>query len=163
MATAPFPQPPPTGRETRPHALQSGMAAFLVSEVAFFSTLLIAYVVFLGQSVSGPQPKDVLSLNLVLLTTACLLSSSVTVHLAEKASRAGHLAGFRMWWSVTIVLGLFFLLGTGYEWYELIFRHHLTISRNLFGTTFFTLVGFHAAHVTAGIIALSILLALSFG
>ena len=54
-----------------------------------------------------------------------------------------------------------FLAGTGYEWHELIAHHHLTISRNLFGTTFYTLVGFHGAHVTVGVIVMLILLGLA--
>src|SRR5262249_50512493 len=66
--------------------------------------------------------------------------------------------GFVLAWTATIALGLAFLLGTAYEWRELIVEHHLTISRNLFGSTFFTLVGFHALHVTIGVVAMLIVL-----
>jgi cytochrome c oxidase subunit 3/cytochrome o ubiquinol oxidase subunit 3 len=85
----------------------------------------------------------------------------VTIHLAERALRQGSEVGFRLWWTLTIALGVVFLVGTGYEWYDLITRHHLTISRNLFGTTYYTLVGFHAAHVTGGVIIMVIVLSLS--
>jgi cytochrome c oxidase subunit III len=141
-----------------PHKV--GMIAFLISEVAFFGTLIVAYVSFLGQPMTGPTPAT-LSLVLVSFTTLCLLSSSVTIHYAEKALHAGKSAEFRRLFGATIGLGVVFLAGTAYEWYDLIYQHGLTISRNMFGTTFFTLVGFPAAHVTIGVIIMSILLALA--
>ena len=70
---------------------------------------------------------------------------------------------FRRLWAATIGLGVLFLLGTAYEWHELITRHHLTISRNLFGTTYYTLVGFHGLHVTAGVVVMLIMLGLALG
>jgi cytochrome c oxidase subunit 3/cytochrome o ubiquinol oxidase subunit 3 len=99
-------------------------------------------------------------LPLVIGTTICLLASSGTVHLAERALRGGARAGFVMWWSATIVLGVVFLAGTAFEWHGLIYREGLTISRNVFGSTYYTLVGFHALHVTAGVITLLIVLGL---
>ena len=101
-----------------------------------------------------------LSLPLVICTTICLLSSSGTIHLAEKHLRSGAQRAFVLWWTATIVLGVMFLLGTAYEWHDLITQEGLTISRNLFGTTYYTLVGFHALHVTAGVIAMLIVLGL---
>jgi cytochrome c oxidase subunit 3/cytochrome o ubiquinol oxidase subunit 3 len=133
-----------------------GMLAFLLSEVAFFSTLITTYVVFLRETKeSVPSPKEVFHLPLVLAATACLLSSSVTVHFAEKAFGRGRRSAFLGWWLMTIVLGLTFLICTGKEWHELIFKDGVTISRNLFGSNYFTLVGFHALHVTSGLIILS--------
>ena len=70
------------------------MIAFLVSEVAFFSTLIVAYLTFLGQDTVGPTPAEALSLPLVIGTTICLLSSSATIHLAERALAAGTHARF---------------------------------------------------------------------
>ncbi len=71
------------------------MLAFLLSEVAFFSTLITTYVVFLQQTkASNPSPAEVFHLPLVLIATACLLSSSVTIHLAEGAMRRGSRASF---------------------------------------------------------------------
>ena len=84
-----------------------------------------------------------LSLPLVIGTTICLLSSSVTIHLAERRLRSGAQRTFLLWWLATIVLGMLFLAGTAYEWHDLITHDGLTISRNLFGTTYYTLVGFH--------------------
>lgn len=140
-----------------------GMLAFLLSEVAFFSTLITTYVVFLRETKDGvPSPREVFHLPLVLAGTACLLSSSVTVHLAEKAFGRGRRSAFLGWWLMTIVLGITFLICTGKEWHELIFKHGLTISRNLFGSTYFTLVGFHALHVTIGLVILSIVFLLTW-
>lgn len=138
-----------------------GMLTFLVSEVAFFSTLIVAYVTFMGEDTIGPLPGEVLSVPLALGTTACLLASSVTVHLATHAlDRRGH-ALFCLWWAATIVLGIAFLAGTAYEWYGLIVHDQLTIGRNLFGSTFYTLVGFHGLHVTVGVITMLVLLLLA--
>ena len=137
-------------------AAQWGMVAFLVSEAALFSTLIVVYLTFLGKDAVGPLPREALSLPLVIGTTICLLSSSATIHRADERLRAGDIPGFRTWWAATIGLGLAFLLGTGYEWFELITRHGLTISRNLFGSTFYTLVGFHGLHVTAGLVAMTV-------
>ncbi len=136
---------------------QAGMLAFLLSEVAFFSTLITTYIVFLRESKDGsPSPSEVFQLPLVLAATVCLLSSSVTIHFAEHGIRHGRRGQFLALWGLTIVLGVLFLVGTASEWADLIGRHGLTISRNLFGSTYFTLVGFHAAHVTVGLIILSI-------
>lgn len=132
---------------------QWGMLSFLLSEVAFFGTLIAAYVTLLDQDQSGPTPA-VLSLRLVIGTTICLLSSSLTIHIAESRLRAGDRGKFLAWWTATIVLGVAFLSGTAYEWHELITERGLTISRNLFGTTYYTLVGFHALHVSIGVLAM---------
>src|ERR1700759_2103284 len=105
------------------NASQWGMIAFLVSEWAFFSTLIVVYLTFMGRDTAGPYPREVLSLWLVIGTTICLLSSSAPIYQAEKQLASGDSSGFRKWWSATIALGFIFLLGTGYEWFELITRH----------------------------------------
>jgi cytochrome c oxidase subunit 3/cytochrome o ubiquinol oxidase subunit 3 len=139
------------------------MISFLVSEVALFGTLIVTYVFYLGRDVVGPTPAEALSLSLVPWTTACLLASSATVHVAERTLGRGSQGGFILWWLATIVLGAVFLGGTAFEWRDLIYRHHLTISRNLFGTTYFTLVGLHALHVTGGVTIMLIVLGLALG
>lgn len=161
---APALRPPPlepSGIRLEP--AQWGMICFLFSEVSLFSTLIVVYLSYLGKDTVGPTPAQALSLPLVIGTTICLLSSSVTIHFAERALRHGTHARFCGLWTITIVLGAIFLAGTAYEWRELIVRHHLTISRNLFGTTYYTLVGFHGLHVSAGLVTMLIMLGLALG
>jgi len=156
-----FPVPPNISPERTLSPGQWGIVSFLVSEVALFGTLIVTYLFYLGKDVVGPTPAVALSLSLVLVTTACLLASSGTVHVAEKALHRGNQGGFVLWWLATIVLGVLFLGGTVYEWYGLIVHHGLTISRNLFGTTYYTLVGLHALHVTGGVTIMLIVLGLA--
>jgi cytochrome c oxidase subunit 3/cytochrome o ubiquinol oxidase subunit 3 len=139
---------------------QWGLIAFLLSEVALFGTLIVTYIYYLGRDTEGPTPAEMLSLRLVLATTACLLASSGTAHLAERTLERNNQSGFIRWWLATIVLGTAFLVGTGFEWYDLIDRG-LTIGRNLFGTTYYTLVGLHALHVTGGVTIMIIVLGLA--
>lgn len=159
------PQPPSIVPYHGLSAAQWGMLAFLLSEAAFFSTLVMVYIIFIGADArpggrGGPTPGEVLSLRLVIGTTICLLSSSATIHLAERALRQGGEIGFRLWWTATITLGIVFLAGTAYEWSDLI-ANNLTMRRNLFGTTYYTLVGFHGVHVTVGVIVMLIVLGLA--
>jgi cytochrome c oxidase subunit III len=155
-----LPLAPPVVLERGPTAAQWGMLSFLVSEVAFFSTLIVVYRVYLGAAQSGPTPA-VLSLPLVIGTTFCLLASSVTIHLAVRSLGSGERSTFLRWWSATILLGIIFLAGTAWEWRELVVVHGLTPSRNVFGTTYYTLVGFHALHVTLGVVAMLTVLGLA--
>jgi cytochrome c oxidase subunit 3/cytochrome o ubiquinol oxidase subunit 3 len=142
-------------------ARQWGMLSFLLSEVAIFSTLIVTYLFYLGKDTVGPMPAEALSLSLVLCTTACLLASSATIHKAERTLEHGTQQGFLVWWLATILLGVLFLLGTAYEWHGLITQHDLTISRNLFGSTYYTLVGLHAIHVTVGVVVMLIVFGLA--
>jgi cytochrome c oxidase subunit 3 len=162
MAAGPtLPSPPPIVAERTLTPGQWGLISFLMSEVALFSTLIVTYIFYLGKDLVGPTPAMALKLSLVLCTTACLLSSSGTIHMAERTlARGGH-GGFLLWWTATIVLGVVFLVGTGFEWHDLIYNHQLTMSRNLFGTTYYTLVGLHALHVTGGVVVMTIVLALA--
>jgi cytochrome c oxidase subunit 3/cytochrome o ubiquinol oxidase subunit 3 len=139
------------------------MICFLVSEVALFGTLIVTYLFYVGRDTVGPTPAEALKLPLVLGTTACLLASSATIHLAERALERAQRGAFLLWWLATILLGATFLAGTAYEWRELIYQYGLTISRNLFGTTYYTLVGLHALHVTGGVTLMTIVFALALG
>jgi cytochrome c oxidase subunit III len=131
-----------------------GMFTLIAAESAIFTIFVVAYIFYIGKSVSGPTPKD--ALDLPIFSTVCLLSSSLTIHLAVRALRNAKVGAFGSWWFVTIALGAIFLVGTGREWQHLIFEKGLTISTNLFGTTYYSLVGLHAFHVTVGLIILSI-------
>src|SRR6516162_4513233 len=162
-AGKPLPSPPPIRTERTLSPAQWGLISFLLSEVALFGTLIVTYLFYLGRDTVEPTPADALKLGLVVWTTVCLLGSSGTIHVAERALGRGNQGGFTLWWLATIVLGVVFLGGTAFEWHDLIYRYNLTISRNLFGTTYYTLVGLHALHVTGGVTIMLIVLGLALG
>jgi cytochrome c oxidase subunit III len=142
-----------------PHRGFVGMACLILAESAIFLIFVVAYVYYIGKSLSGPLPAQVLELP--ILGTVCLLSSSATVHFAVSALRKGRVGGCTLWLAVTVLLGAMFLMTTAREWYHLIHDVGLTIRTNLFGTTFYSLVGLHATHVVVGLIMLTISLALA--
>jgi cytochrome c oxidase subunit 3 len=135
------------------------MVALIVAETAIFGIFVVAYIYYIGRSLSGPYPRQVLELP--IFNTVCLLSSSFTIWLAERNLKRGAMGAFSLWWALTVVLGATFLVGTGREWHKLIYHDGLTISTNLFGTTFYSLVGLHASHVIIGLTMLSIVLIFS--
>ena len=156
MSATPSSLSPATVDWRLPYRGRVGMLCLIAAETGIFSIFVVAYLFYIGKSVTGPMPKDVLELPIFI--SVCLLSSSLTVHLAVKSLARGRLAGFQVWWFATIVLGLIFLVGTAREWHRLIYEKGLTISTNLFGTTYYSLVGLHASHVTIGLVALSIVM-----
>src|ERR1700722_4797151 len=128
------------------------MASLIIAESAIFTIFVVAYLFYLGKSVTGPTPQEVLETP--IFYTICLLSSSLTIHFAAKSLAQGIGFAFLALWLLTIALGGLFLYGTAREWQRLIYQHGLTISTNLFGTTYYSLVGLHAFHVTVGLIML---------
>jgi cytochrome c oxidase subunit III len=128
------------------------MYCLIASESAIFTIFLVAYIFYIGKSASGPQPQDVL--RVPVLFTICLLSSSLTIHFAVRLLRRGNLRSFGLWWLLTFALGAIFLAGTVREWRHMIYDKGFTIQSNLFGTTYYSLVGLHAFHVTVGLLAL---------
>jgi len=131
-----------------------GMACLIIAESAIFTIFVVAYLFYVGKSLSGPYPADVLETPVFF--TLCLLSSSLTIHFAGKALERGARGAFLGSWLATISLGAIFIYGTGREWHRLIYEHGLTISTNLFGTTYYSLVGLHAFHVVAGLALMTI-------
>jgi cytochrome c oxidase subunit III len=129
-----------------------GMYCLIAAEAAIFTIFVVAYLFYLGKSLRGPTPKEVLHLPVFL--TVCLLSSSITIHLALAALRKAKIGAFARWWFLTLALGATFLAGTALEWRHLIYDEGLTIRTNLFGTTYYSLVGLHAFHVLMGLFAL---------
>jgi len=151
--TIPFPE---TARPWKlPYRGSVAMAGLIIAESAIFTIFVVAYLFYIGKSLSGPTPAQVLKPPIFL--SICLLSSSLTIHLAAKSLERDRRGAFLSWWSLTFILGAIFLGGTGLEWSRLI-NHGLTISTNLFGTTYYSLVGLHAFHVTAGLLMLAIVL-----
>jgi cytochrome c oxidase subunit 3/cytochrome o ubiquinol oxidase subunit 3 len=144
--------PAESGEWSLPSRRKVGVIGLILTESALFTIFVVAYLFYIGKSATGPYANEVL--DLPIFATIFLLSSSVTVVLAERAFRRGNTGGFQLWWLITIVLALVFLGSTALEWQRLIFRDNLTISTNLFGTTFYSLVGLHASHVIVGLILL---------
>src|SRR5262245_4609121 len=136
-----------------------GMVSFIIAESAIFTIFVVAYLFYLGKSLSGPAPRDVLEVP--IFYTVCLLSSSVTIHLAGKRLERDRPMAFASFWLLTIVLGVLFMFGTAQEWRRLIDEHGLTISTNLLGTTYYSLVVLHAFHVTLGLVMLTVVFVLS--
>jgi cytochrome c oxidase subunit III len=136
-----------------------GMIALIATETTFFTIFVTAYVFYIGKSLTPPYPRDVLSYP--LFNTVCLLSSSLTIALASSALRIGSIRRFAILWFITLALGVEFLIGTGLEWHRLIYHDGLTIQTNLFGTTYYTLVGLHATHVTIGALAIALVMTLT--
>ena len=131
-----------------------GMTCLIIGESAIFTIFVVAYLYYVGKSLSGPTPREVLETP--ILFTACLLSSSLTIHFAGTALERGARGAFVALWLATITLGGAFLFGTGREWHRLIYEHGLTIATNLFGTTYYSLVGLHAFHVVVGLVLMAI-------
>jgi cytochrome c oxidase subunit 3/cytochrome o ubiquinol oxidase subunit 3 len=132
-----------------------GMVCLIVAEASLFAVFVVAYLFYLGKSLTGPFPSDVLSVP--VLGTVCLLSSSVTVALGARALARGGVSRCGAWFLVTVLLGAVFLAGTAAEWSRLIMREGLTVSTNLFGTTYYALVGLHASHVVVGLVMLALI------
>ncbi len=137
-----------------------GMIFFIASEANFFLLLILAYVYYHGGGSTGPTAADVLDPRKTGINTVFLLSSSATMWRAEKNGESEARRRQCAWLAATVLLGAIFLAGQGAEFARLI-GENVTISRDLFGTTFFTLTGFHGLHVFVGLLALSILLGLT--
>ena len=144
---------------TLPSRGRVGMFSLIAAESTIFTIFVVAYIYYIGKSLSGPTPQQVLQIP--IFNTICLLSSSLTIHLALSALRAGKNAIFKFFWFLTFAFAALFLIGTGREWYHLIYDEGLTISTNLFGTTYYSLVGLHAFHVTAGLVGLGVVMVLA--
>jgi cytochrome c oxidase subunit III len=141
---------------TLPYRGTVGMACLIIAESAIFIIFIVAYIFYIGKSLTGPTPAQVLETP--IFGTICLLSSSITVHFAVAALRKNRLSACTLWLAGTVTLGAIFLLTTAMEWHKLIYEDGLTLQTNLFGTTYYSLVGLHASHVVVGLIMLSLTL-----
>jgi heme/copper-type cytochrome/quinol oxidase subunit 3 len=137
-----------------------GMTMFILSEGVFFLLLILAYVTYHREQGNGPTAADTLNTAKTGVFTVFLLASSVTMARAAAAYRGNRRGRLAAWLAATVALGAVFLVGQGMEYAALV-HEDVTISRNLFGTTFFTLTGFHGLHVLVGLIMLAGLLGLS--
>jgi cytochrome c oxidase subunit III len=136
-----------------------GMSMLIVAESAMFTIFVVAYIYYIGKSTFGPTPREVL--HVPIIATICLLSSSLFIWRAEREIHRGRVRRFQLFWGVTCLLAAVFLADTAQEWYKLIYHDGFTIRTSVFGTTFYSLVGLHAAHVTVGLTMLSLVLIFS--
>src|SRR5260370_20377265 len=125
----------------RPERGRVGMVSLIGAEAEIFTIVVVAYLFYVGKSLTGPTPKDVLTVP--VFYTICLLSSSLTIHLAAKSLRCGSVRSFGVLWLATIALGAAFLYATASQWHRPIYEDGLTISAKLLGTTYYSLVGLH--------------------
>ena len=137
------------------------MWAFLGSDCMFFGTLIATYLVYKNKSIVGPMPIDVFDIPVTSVSTFVLLMSSMSMVMAYAWLTRGNLKAFRIWLASTAIMGATFLAFQTFEFRDFAV-HGLTPRTNLFGSTFFTLTGFHGAHVTLGVIWLLSILFHSF-
>src|SRR5437762_9788970 len=137
------------------------MWAFLASDCMFFGTLIATYMVYKNRSLTPPFPRETFDVPYTSVSAFVLLLSSLTMVLALSAIQRGEERRMRVWLGATALLGCVFLGGQFYE-FTTFYRDGLTLSSNLFGSTFFTLTGFHGTHVFIGVFWLGSLVAQSF-
>ena len=137
------------------------MWLFLASEVMFFAGLIGAYIVLRGGAPEWPDVQEVLSVPLVAANTFILIVSSVTMVRAFAAIEAGDQAGMRNMLLATAALGVIFVSIQAVEWTALM-GEGTRANTDLFGSTFYTLTGFHGLHVTGGVVALFYVIARAF-
>ncbi len=136
------------------------MWLFLGSECLFFGSLIAAYLLYRDKSMTGPYPEDLFDIPFTSVSSFVLLMSSVSMVLALAAVQRGDQWGLKVWLATTALLGVLFLSGQAFEFTEFN-REGLSLSTNMFGTTFFVLTGFHGAHVSVGVLILLSLLAMA--
>lgn len=134
-----------------------GFWFFLGGEMVLFGSLFGTYLALRNSVPDGPLASEIFSLPMVGLATLILLSSSLTSVMATIHLHRHNLKGVQLWMGITVLLGLAFLLLEIYEFYEYVHQGH-TFTRNAFATSFYTLVGFHGAHVTFGICWITVLI-----
>jgi cytochrome c oxidase subunit III len=146
-----------------PSQRKVGVICLILTESALFAIFVVAYVYYMGKSLNPPFPRDVIGFpsKTPWLASIALFASSFTIVYAEKMMHKLDRKGFLIWWGITMALGAYFVLYSFMEWHELIYHEGLTISVNVFGSTFYSLVGLHLSHVLVGLLLLSIIFVLT--
>jgi cytochrome c oxidase subunit III len=133
------------------------MFFFVGSESFFFLALIISYIYFSRTGGVLSESSHYLEIKRTGIFTISLLTSSITIFLAERSLERMNKKAMNLWLIFTIVLGLVFLFGQGTEYLKM-YKLNFTISKNVFGSAFFTLTGFHGLHVLIGLLVLLIVL-----
>lgn len=139
------------------------MWLFLASDCMFFGALIATYMIYRGRAEEmgvGPYPSQLIDIPFTSVSAFVLLMSSLTMVLSLAGLQRGDLRASRVWLFATAVLGIVFLSGQYFEFTEF-YHEGLGLTTNMFGTTFFTLTGFHGVHVSIGVIWLLTLLFVS--
>jgi heme/copper-type cytochrome/quinol oxidase subunit 3 len=134
---------------------------FILSETGFFGVLILSYLYYQTFQQQGPSPKE-LNLLKTGIFSLCLFASSFTIWRSEASLGRGSHRGMLAWLGATILLGAVFIVGQGFEYWDL-FQSGARVGSNLFTASFFTLTGFHGLHVIVGLVALLIMLGLGIG
>ena len=140
------------------------MWMFLASDCMFFGSLIATYMIYRGRAEDigrGPFPDEILDIPYTSVSAFVLLMSSLTMVLALAGIQRNDMRALRVWLAATALLGSIFLGGQYFEFTEF-FHEGLSLQKNMFGASFFTLTGFHGAHVTIGIFWLLYLTAMSW-
>ena len=138
-----------------------GFWIFLLSDIVMFSAFFATYAVLVNETAGGPSGRDLFDLRNVALETAALLLSSFTCGMASIAAEERNFLWFQIAMAVTCLFGLAFLAIEFHEFADLVARG-AGPSRSAFLTAFFTLVGCHGGHVSAGILWLLTMMAQVF-
>jgi heme/copper-type cytochrome/quinol oxidase subunit 3 len=138
-----------------------GMWLFLGSECLLFGGLISTYMLYRGRTQNGPKPDQVYDIPFTSISSFILLMSSLTMVLAVSAAKHGDIRRTRLWLCSTAALGSLFVGGQVYE-FTAFYREGLGFTTSLFGSSFYTLTGFHGAHVSVGIIMLISLVVITF-
>jgi cytochrome c oxidase subunit 3/cytochrome o ubiquinol oxidase subunit 3 len=137
-----------------------GMWLFLGSECLLFGGLISTYMLYRGRVSNGPTPEQVYDIPFTSVSSFVLLMSSLTMVLAVSAAAKKDDRGTNLWLVVTALLGATFVGGQVYE-FTAFYNEGLGFTTSLFGSSFYTLTGFHGVHVTVGIIMLMALVAIN--
>ena len=142
----------------RPNLVSIGTIVWLSSELMFFAGLFAVYFTVRAQNVGEwPPPPTELDVPYALMVTIVLVASSFTCQYGVFAAERGDVFGLRRWYLITLVMGTFFVLGQGYEYYNLV-EEGTTIPSSAYGTVFYLATGFHGLHVIGGLVAFVFLL-----
>jgi cytochrome c oxidase subunit III len=146
-----------------PSPRKVGLISLIITESSLFSIFVVAYIFYMGKSLNPPFPREVIAFptKTPWLASIALFASSFTIIYAEKMMHKLDRKRFLIWWGITMALGAYFVFYSATEWMELIYHEGLTISVNVFGTTFYSLVGLHLSHVIVGLVLLSIIFVLT--
>jgi len=146
----------------RPNVVSVGTIIWLSSELMFFAGLFAMYFVARANAEEWPPPPTELDVPFALVNTIILVASSFTCQYGVFAAERGDVFGLRRWYAITFVMGTIFVLGQMVEYHTLVTEHATTIASSSYGSVFYITTGFHALHVTGGLIAFVLLVGRTF-